>query len=187
MNFRRIYQTIRLQLTYKSSSRTRFLKKNNVFAMIGDNTTFHPRSVPLYPELIKLHDNVRIAANVLFLTHDIIYRLINEVEHSVKHRERVGCIEIMNNVFIGANSIVLYNVRINENVIVAAGSVVVKDLEKNGVYAGVPAKRIGSFDDYISASLKWSESFPSCLSSPQNQDISKELVDYMWEKFNSDR
>lgn len=35
------------------------------------------------------------------------------------------------------------------NVIVGAGALVSKDLESNGVYIGVSAKRICSFDDYV--------------------------------------
>lgn len=66
-----------------------------------------------------------------------------------KFPEKVGCIEIMNNVFIGYNSTVLPNVRIGENVIISSDTVVTKDLELNGVYAGVPAKKISSFDDYV--------------------------------------
>ena len=55
---------------------------------------------------------------------------------------------IGNNVFIGADSIVLCNTKIGDNVIVGAGSVVTNDLPSNGVYAGNPAKYIYSFEEY---------------------------------------
>lgn len=41
----------------------------------------------------------------------------------------------------------MYDVRIAENNIIAAGSVVTKSTEPNSVYAGVPARKIGTFAD----------------------------------------
>lgn len=47
---------------------------------------------------------------------------------------------IGNDVDIGANVVIIGNVIIGNNVTIGAGSVVVKSLESNGVYAGNPAK-----------------------------------------------
>ena len=58
-------------------------------------------------------------------------------------------IEVMDNVFIGCNSTILGGVRIGPNAIVAAGSVVTKDVLPNTVVAGNPAKKIRTFDDYV--------------------------------------
>ncbi|MFG6496249.1 acyltransferase [Fictibacillus sp. UD] len=44
--------------------------------------------------------------------------------------------------WIGANSTILPGVTVGKGCIVAAGAVVSKDCEANGVYAGVPAKKI---------------------------------------------
>lgn len=89
-----------------------------------------------------------VAAGVRFVTHDAAYRVLNGLEVG-KFPERVGCIEVMDNVFIGYNATILPNVRIGENCIIGAGSTVTKDLEPNGVYVGTPAKRISSFDEYV--------------------------------------
>ena len=59
----------------------------------------------------------------------------------------MGCIEVMDNVFIGANSIIMPNVRIGLNAIVAAGSVVTKDVGEGVIVAGVTARVIGKFND----------------------------------------
>ena len=45
--------------------------------------------------------------------------------------------------WLGANSCILAGVNIGEGCLVAAGSVVTKSTEKNYVYAGIPAKKIG--------------------------------------------
>ena len=55
---------------------------------------------------------------------------------------------------------VLCNVRIGNNVIVGAGSVVTHDLPDNGVYAGVPARYVSSIEDYKEKNQKLREERP---------------------------
>lgn len=62
---------------------------------------------------------------------------------------RVGRVEIGDNVFIGANAIVLPNVKIGSNVIIGAGSVVCKDIPDNCVAAGNPCKPIKKYDQFV--------------------------------------
>ena len=63
--------------------------------------------------------------------------------------EKKGKISIGNNVFIGANSMVLYDVTIGNNVIIGAGSIVTKDIPSGVVCAGVPCKVVGEFEDFV--------------------------------------
>lgn len=51
-------------------------------------------------------------------------------------------IEIGKNVWVGANVTVVADVTIGDNAIIGAGSVVTKDVEKNMIVGGVPAKKI---------------------------------------------
>lgn len=53
-----------------------------------------------------------------------------------------GCPTIGDNVFIGTNSCILGNVKVGNNVVIAAGAVVVHDVPDNVTVAGVPAKII---------------------------------------------
>lgn len=62
---------------------------------------------------------------------------------------KIGRIVIGNNVFIGAGSIVLPNVKIGNNVIVGAGSVVAADIPDDVIVAGCPAKVIKKIPDFI--------------------------------------
>ena len=64
------------------------------------------------------------------------------------YKNRYGEITVGDNVFIGARSIILYDVQIGSNVIIGAGSVVSKDVPNGKIVAGIPAKVIGSFEDY---------------------------------------
>lgn len=54
-----------------------------------------------------------------------------------------GRIIIEKDVWIGANCIITAGVKIGEGAVIAAGSVVVKNIEKNVIAAGVPCKPIG--------------------------------------------
>lgn len=93
------------------------------------------------PWLITIGDNVIISSNVTILTHDASPNIIH-------CGTILGKVIIGNNVFIGTRSIILCGTRIGSNVIVGAGSVVTSDLQPNSVYAGVPAKRICSIEEY---------------------------------------
>ena len=66
-------------------------------------------------------------------------RLLNDI-HQIKKAE----INIENNVFIGANVIILNGVKIGEGAVIGAGSIVTKDIMPYTVNAGIPAKKIRS-------------------------------------------
>jgi maltose O-acetyltransferase len=53
-----------------------------------------------------------------------------------------GTIVIQDGSWVGARAVVMGPVTIGSGCIVAAGAVVVKDCEPNGLYAGVPARRV---------------------------------------------
>lgn len=60
----------------------------------------------------------------------------------------VAPVTIGDNVFIGMNAIILKGSTIGSNVVIGAGSVVTCDCESESVYAGVPAKKIMSLEQY---------------------------------------
>lgn len=144
---------IRIALIFESKKRTKYIIKKKVFKSVGENFFFQPRFIPSDPELIKFHNNVTVASGVTFINHDLIHNVMKNIDNTW-YDYYSGCIEIMDNVFIGSNSTILPNVKIGPNVIVAAGSVVTKDVPENSVVAGVPAKVIGTFDEYLNKRKK---------------------------------
>lgn len=149
MDWYRIRHTIALHLIYSARNRAKYIKQHNIFYRMGDDCMVMFRKVPLYPKLISLGNNVRIASNVTLVTHDVIHTMLNIAREDISLQENLGCIRIEDNVFVGSNSTVLPDVAIGPNTIIAAGSIVNKSIPGNGVYGGTPVRYICSIDEYI--------------------------------------
>lgn len=137
-----------LILTQKQRSKWIY-KHKELFHSVGKNLFFQPRKLPADPELISFGNNVYIASDVTFINHDIIGGMLNRKFGINEFGYYQAPISIGDNVMIGSHSVILPNVKISDNVIVGAGSIVTKDIPNNSVVVGVPAKVIGSFDEYV--------------------------------------
>ena len=147
---RRLWHSFRISIMKTSDKRVEYLKKNSVFGRIGERSIWRDRLVPLYADKIFIGDNVRCGSKVLFVTHDVIHEMLNNREgNTFDFKEKVGEIHIGDNVFIGSNTTILYDVTIGSNVVIAAGSLVNKDIPSNAVYGGVPARYICDFDELV--------------------------------------
>lgn len=131
-----------------------FLRKNG--AKIGDNVRiWAPQKSRIdlsCPWLLQLGDNVRITEGVIILTHDYSWSVLKKYSSDkIQEGQILGAmspVTIGNNVFIGMNAIITRGVTIGDNVIIGAGSVVTKDCESDSVYAGNPAKKIMTIEEY---------------------------------------
>lgn len=141
--------TLRLMLAKSGIARAKVLKKKGILGSIGEKCWWEPFKIPSEPHLVFLGDNVNVATEVLFMNHDLTATMLDKKIGKTGHYTfRKGEVHIGNNVFIGARSIILYNVNIGNNVIIGAGSVVTKDIPDNSVVAGIPARFIKTFDEY---------------------------------------
>ena len=61
-----------------------FLKKMNVFGSFGEKCFWHPRILPSEPEKVFIGNNVAIATDVYFCTHDINHIVLNNCERLEK-------------------------------------------------------------------------------------------------------
>ncbi|WP_318346009.1 sugar O-acetyltransferase [Flagellimonas baculiformis] len=85
---------------------------------------------------ITIDDGVLIAPKVSLLSEG--HPIFPEQRHSLVPKP----IHIKKNAWIGANATILHGVTIGENSVVAAGSVVTKDVPDNVIVGGTPAKII---------------------------------------------
>jgi acetyltransferase-like isoleucine patch superfamily enzyme len=184
MKFKRLWQSIRLSLARGSSRRTQYLKRRRILGKVGENTTVMFRRIPLYPELIRLHNNVHLASGVHLITHDVSHIMLNYA-FGIQLTEKIGCIEILDNVYIGANVTIMPGIRIGPNAIVGAGSIVTKDIPPNTVAVGIPAKAICTLDEYRIKRTNTTD-YPSNIR-PRRQVCSPALVEWMWKQFDNQR
>lgn len=188
MRGQRMWQTLRLYTILSPVKRTQYYKDKKIFHSMGENCLIMDRKVPLYAKLISIGNNVQIASNVHFNTHDITHLMLNNMpdvlarRNGVKYPEKIGCIEIGNNVFIGAGTSINYNVRIGSNVIIGACSLITKDIPDNCVAAGVPAKILCSFEEYLNK-----RTIEGKTSTEKEEDVSGIMEDRQWFAFNSQR
>lgn len=151
---------LRLMLFKDGYRRAAYLRKIKLFHKQGDHCFFSPHNYGTEPYMLSFGDNVHVAAGVRFITHDIAAKMFQHMDPQGHYTSRIGKIEVGNNVFIGAGATILYDVNICDNVIIGAGALVNADLTESGVYGGVPAKRIGDFEDYMQKSRQYSLEVP---------------------------
>jgi len=102
---------------------------------IGDRCTFHNNFINVC-ETVMIDNDVGLSPEVSILTHGYWQSVLEG------HPVKFGPVRIRDGVIVGYRSLILPSVRIGENAVIGAQSVVTKDLEGNAIYAGNPAKKI---------------------------------------------
>lgn len=118
----------------------------------GINTTIGKNVFINFGCCFQDQGGIRIGDGVL-IGHQVV---IATLDHSLNPSERSDMLPapvvIGDNVWIGSHSTILGGVTVGKNGVIAAGSVVVKDVPENAVVGGVPAKTIknipcGGYDE----------------------------------------
>lgn len=93
---------------------------------------------------VHIGRNVSIAPNVTFVCHSSANNgvEINQYSYVNSKLTKKGDIFVEDEVWIGANVIILPGVRVGRCSVIGAGSIVINDILPYSVYAGSPAKRI---------------------------------------------
>lgn len=180
----RIWHQIRFFTISGRIKRMEYLKKKGYFRSVGERVSNSSLKIPLYPELISIGNNVWIASDVTFITHDVIHYMLNGFDKNYKFTEKMGCINIEDNVFIGNGTRIMYGVNIGRNSIIAAGSVITKDVEPYSIVAGVPARKILDFEDFHKKKIEEQvEIQNTILKNHKSGSVTKEEADYLWDEF----
>jgi acetyltransferase-like isoleucine patch superfamily enzyme len=101
---------------------------------IGDNCRI--QSHTFICELVEIGNNCFISHGAMFINDTFIQGGPAEGEKKFWKETHIG-----NKVSIGTNATIL-PVRIVDNIVIGAGSVVTKDILESGIYAGNPARKI---------------------------------------------
>ncbi|WP_236895957.1 acyltransferase [Clostridium beijerinckii] len=107
---------------------------------IGENTFFNTNNKVVSLEKISIGSDCLFGPNIGIFDHDHRYDISDKPIISQGYNTKE--INIGNNIWIGCNATITRGVNICDKVIVAANSVVTKNIVNKGVYGGVPAKLI---------------------------------------------
>lgn len=118
-------------------SRKGFVKIGGGNVVLDDYSQINSHCFLLAFDTITIGKNSTLAYQTTILTSanpNYPYNKLSEIYQPMKAPVYIG-----DNVWIGARSVILPGVRIGNNVVVAAGSVVTKNVPDNCMVAGVPA------------------------------------------------
>lgn len=147
----RIFVLPAKRVLFKKCGKNVFVGKNCIITYrnisIGDNVSIGSNCIFLSTVAkIIMGNHIMFGPSVTMITGnhriDILGKYMIDVKENEKLPENDQDIVIEDDVWIGANAVVLKGVRIKEGSIIAAGSVVVNDVEPYSIYGGVPAKKI---------------------------------------------
>ena len=108
---------------------------------------------PSHCWLIEIGDNVTMAPRVHILCHDASTK-------QFLNYTKIGRVTIGDNVFIGAESVVLPGVTVGSNVIIGANSTVTHNIPDGVVAAGSPARVICTLEEYLAKERARMETAP---------------------------
>ncbi|WP_313803787.1 acyltransferase [Flavobacterium sp.] len=112
--------------------------------IIGNHSRIHGTCIHAYKS-ITIGDNCLIAANTQIMDGNGHALSFPEVENRIRTTDYGIPIVIEDNVWIGANCIILGGTRIGKGTVISAGSVVKGDIPPMSIYGGNPAKLIKSY------------------------------------------
>ncbi len=113
---------------------------------VGDNTRIHGSCIHAFSR-ITIGKNCLIAANCQIMDasgHDLSF---DDVANRINTSGSIKPVIIQDSVWLGVNTIILPGVTIGQGAVIAAGSVVVKDIPPMVLAAGNPAKVISTHKD----------------------------------------
>lgn len=122
-------------------------------AIIGENVQIWTDKIDKgHAYLLTIGNNVTIS-DARILLHDASTKI--PLGYS-----KIGRVQIGDNVFIGADAVVLPGISIGNNVIIGAGTIVNRSIPSNSVVVGNPAHIIGNYADFVLKNKRLMETSP---------------------------
>lgn len=113
-------------------------------ALIAPSASVSGENVAIMPNVV-VNAKAKIQAGVILNSSCVIEHecVVGEFSHISIGAKCAGAVRVGNECFLGANSCVLPNLTLCDEVILGAGAVATKDINQKGVFVGVPAKFVG--------------------------------------------
>lgn len=137
-------------LGYRATSDSYIDYLRKIGVKVGENVIlYRPLNTTIdvqNPHLLEIGNYVMMTGPVTILTHDYSWSVLKKIYGEILGNQKSTVLK--DNIFIGWGATILAGSYIGENTVIGAGSVVSGYLEGNSVYAGNPAHKIMSIDDY---------------------------------------
>ena len=137
-------------LGYRATSNSYIEHLKKIGVRVGNDVVlFRPMSTTIdtqNPHLLKIGNHVMITGPATILTHDYSWSVLKRKYGEILGHQQETVLE--DYIFIGWGATILAGSHIGSNSIIGAGSLVAGNLEGNAVYAGSPAHKIMSIEDY---------------------------------------
>lgn len=153
------FYTLKLKIQVKSYGRNPYCGGPSSFSssvIMGDNCNFNGMQIIGLGEVI-IGNNFHSGTECMIVTSNHDYDNDSAIPYGHNHIKKKIIID--DNVWFGNRVLVTGNIRIGEGAIIAAGSVVVKDVEPLSIVGGNPAKHIKFRDRKHYFDLKNAKSF----------------------------
>lgn len=149
---KKIKEIIRFFYYFKSFRNFKFYGKNILLSKGGviknpkqisfGSNVYISRNFHISANNLTFGSNIMIGPNLVIECHNHKFDVIGKTMFSYSSDKNNGFVTIENDVWIGANVVILPNVIISEGVIIGAGSIVNKTLPPYCICVGTPCKPI---------------------------------------------
>jgi acetyltransferase-like isoleucine patch superfamily enzyme len=165
----------------------KYLKRYGGLYAMGEGCAIQMNVNFTDPAHVRLGNNVHLTGCTLF-GHDGSVIMIKQF--TGLKIDRVGKIDIRDNVFVGHQAVIMPGVTIGPNAIVGAGAVVTRDVPPNSVVGGIPARHICALDVFArrcadeTLALPWCDhpEIASTFFGPASDELTRERVQYFFEQ-----
>lgn len=133
---------LKLSKFIRARSGVRLKVRDEARLEIGEATSFNHGCMIICHEEIKIGSNVQVGPNVLIYDHDHDYKSIEGIK---KLKYNTSPVIIGDNVWIGANVVILRGTTIGDNCVIGAGAVLKGDFERNRTILQKKATTVTSY------------------------------------------
>lgn len=111
---------LRIGKNFKMRDGAKIRVRKGAICVIGNNSSINCNNIIACRERIEIGDNVMFSPNVFIYDHDHDFRVAGGVKAG---KYRTAPVKIGNNVWIGANTVILRGTEIGDNCVIGAGCI----------------------------------------------------------------